>query len=128
MSALSDNSIDFCISIYSPISFVERPELMIQEIGRVLKKNATALIMGHSFHNALDSKINNFLSGSQELDKLYENHKVQWNDSLPLLHTFSIEDFQKLGNKHNLFCDQGYGITIYAKPTNEDWDSSNVKI
>ncbi|MDR3150489.1 MAG: class I SAM-dependent methyltransferase [Candidatus Peribacteria bacterium] len=39
MIKISNNTIDLCISIYSPISFVDNSNLVIEEIKRILKDN-----------------------------------------------------------------------------------------
>jgi SAM-dependent methyltransferase len=95
MSQIKEDTIDFCISIYSPISFLDNPESFIRELQRILKPSGRAIIMGHAYHNAIDSKINNYIANADELKNLYENKMVQWNSSLPVLHTFAIEDFEQ---------------------------------
>jgi hypothetical protein len=81
--------------------------------------------MGHSFHNAVDSKINNYMAEAEELKTLMEDKKVLWNDMLPPLNIYSIEDFEQLGRENEIKCIGGYGVTIYAKPQAEDWDPEN---
>lgn len=120
-------SVDFCISIYSPISFVDNSWLVIREIGKVLRKDGEALIMWHSFHNAIDSKINNYLAEESELEELYSQRIVRWNDMLPPLNVYSIEDFITLGKENNLQCIWWYWVTIYTKPQAEDRDPQNIQ-
>jgi SAM-dependent methyltransferase len=124
---IQSDSIDLCISIYSPISFVDNSGLAIKEIGKTLKKDGEALIMWHSLHNAIDSKINNYLADEQELTELYTKKIVRWNDMLPPLNVYAIEDFMQLWKDNGVQCVWGYGITIYAKPQNEDRDPKNVQ-
>jgi hypothetical protein len=52
--------------------------------------------MGHSYHNALDSKINNYLASADELEELRTKKVVRWNSMLPPLNVYSIEDFREL--------------------------------
>ncbi|MBS8122312.1 class I SAM-dependent methyltransferase [Candidatus Vampirococcus lugosii] len=125
INLIEDNSIDLCISIYSPISFVDNSSLVIGQIKKILKINGEALIMGHAFHNAIDSKINNYMADKEELSKLNNEQLVKWNDMLPYLNTYSIETFEELGKQNGLNCVGGYGVTIYLKPQNEDWDPNN---
>lgn len=124
---VKNNSVDLCISIYSPISFVDNSSLVIKQIKKVLKTNWEALIMWHSFHNAIDSKINNYLANQEELSKLNQNKLVKWNDMLPFLNTYSIETFEELWEQNGLNCIWWYWVTIYLKPQNEDWDPNNSK-
>lgn len=127
ITLISENSIDLCISIYSPISFVDNSSLVIWQIKKVLKKDWEALIMGHAFHNAIDSKINNYLANKDELLKLNKEKLVKWNDMLPYLNTYSIETFEELWKQNWLDCVWGYWVTIYLKPQNEDWDPNNIQ-
>lgn len=124
---IDQNSIDFCISIYSPISFVDDSGKVINQIGKVLKSWSEALIMWHSYHNAIDSKINNYLASAEELIELTTKKIVRWNSMLPPLNVYSIEDFRELGHINSLPCIWGYGVTIYAEPQNEDWDPKNAQ-
>lgn len=124
---IPDNSIDLCISIYSPISFVDNSSLVIWQIKKILKVNWEALIMWHAFHNAIDSKINNYMAEQKELSKLNNEKLVKWNDMLPYLNTYSIETFEELWEQNGLNCIGWYWVTIYLKPQNEDWDPNNSK-
>lgn len=125
INLIEDNSIDLCISIYSPISFVDNSSLVIWQIKKILKINWEALIMWHAFHNAIDSKINNYMADKEELSKLNNEQLVKWNDMLPYLNTYSIETFEELWKQNWLNCVWWYWVTIYLKPQNEDWDPNN---
>lgn len=127
ITSVDDNSIDLCISIYSPISFVDNSSLVIWQINKKLKNSWEALVMWHSYHNAIDSKINNYLADSLELSNLIDKKLVKWNDMLPFLNTYSIETFEKLWKENWLNCLWWYWITIYLKPQSEDWDPQNSK-
>lgn len=127
IDSIENNFIDFCVSIYSPISFVDSSDSVIREIWKLLKKDAEALIMWHSYHNAIDSKINNYLASDEELTELQDKKLVRWNDSLPPLNTYSIENFIKLWDDNWLKCVGWYWVTIYVKPQIEDWDAKNAK-
>lgn len=83
--------------------------------------------MGHSYHNALNSKINNYLASAEELEELATKKLVRWNSMLPPLNVYSIADLRELGKRNCLECPMGYGITIYAEPQAEDWDPNNAK-
>ena len=72
MEKLKSDSIDYVISIYSPISFIYEKEKAFSEIYRILKKGGKAIIMGHGFYNAIFSKINNFCAEAVELNNLDE--------------------------------------------------------
>ena len=125
MKNIKDASIDFLISIYSPISFVENPQLFFGEVYRVLKPKGLAFIMGHSFTNAIASKINNYLADALELENLDSEKMVKWSSSLAPLHVFSKESFKKLASDSKLKTLNTYGIPIFIQPGPEDFDPDN---
>ena len=127
INLIENETIDLCISIYSPISFVDDSNKVIWEIKNILKENWEALIMWHSYHNAIDSKINNYLAEEEELSYLKNTNLVKWNDMLPLLNTYSIQDFEKLWKQNWLNCVWWYWVPIYIKPQKEDWDPNNAQ-
>lgn len=128
MKEIKPNSIDFIISIYSPISFLDNPESFIQEIKRVLKKWWEALIMWHSYFSAIESKLNIYYPfNDDEIEKLMNDWLVKWNDSLPYLSTFSMEKFFYLWDKNGLINYKCYWIPVFVKPGSEDWDEKNEK-
>lgn len=125
MKQVKSNSIDYLISIYSPISFVEKPYLFFKEIYRTLKPNGIGLIMGQSYYNAIASKINNYNDEALNLNKLEKEAKVKWSDSLAPLHVFSKESLEKLAIDSNLTVLKTYGIPVFIQPGPEDFDSKN---
>lgn len=88
MKQIKSNSIDYLVSIYSPVSFVEKPTLFFDETKRVLKANGIGLVMGQGYYNAIASKINNYQDNAINLNKLERNEKVKWSESLAPLHVF----------------------------------------
>jgi len=78
MKSLESESIDYIISIYSPISFVYEKEKAFSELFRVLKRGGKIIIMGHGFYNALASKINNYCADTKELEVLSNEQIVKW--------------------------------------------------
>lgn len=64
---VKDNTVDFIISIYSPISFITEKDKTIKELLRILKKGGKMIIMGHSYFNAIGSKINDYIAPKKEL-------------------------------------------------------------
>lgn len=125
MNQVESNSVDYLISIYSPISFVEKPALFLKEIHRILKPNGTGLIMGQGYYNAIASKINNYHDEALNLNKLEKEAKVKWSDSLAPLHVFSKESLEKLAIDSKLTVLKTYGIPVFIQPGPEDFDSSN---
>ena len=128
MSAIKDKSIDYIISIYNPISFIENPALFFKEIKRILKPSCLALIMGQGLPNAIASKINNYLADAPELKNLDKNETVKWNKSLEPLRVFSKESFERLANNAKLKVTKIYGIPVFVQPGPEDFDSENKLI
>lgn len=127
MEAVPDESIDVIISIYSPISFVYDKKKAIEELYRVIKKGGIVLIMGHGYHNALASKINNFLAPALELAQQEKNYMVKWGDHVPPLNLFSKESMEALLTEVGFQPIATYGVPVFVQPGPEDFDSSNVE-
>jgi ubiquinone/menaquinone biosynthesis C-methylase UbiE len=128
MKQIEDKSVDYLISIYNPISFVEKPVLFFREIRRILKKDGKALVMGQAFYNAIASKINNYVAPEPELKKLGETSKVRWAQYVPELHVFTKESFEKLAKEAQLNVVTMHGVSVFIQPAMEDFDSSNKKL
>jgi ubiquinone/menaquinone biosynthesis C-methylase UbiE len=94
MQSLESESIDYIISIYSPISFVYEKEKVFSELFRVLKRGGKIIIMGHGFYNALASKINNYCADTKELEVLSNEQIVKWGEHVPKLNVFSKETIE----------------------------------
>lgn len=122
---IKDSSIDYLISIYNPISFVKEPVLFFREVQRILKHNGIALVMGQGFHNAVASKINNYLADAPELNRLDKKGMVKWSSSLAPLHVFSKESFEKLADASRLKVVKTYGVPVFIQPGPEDFDAEN---
>jgi ubiquinone/menaquinone biosynthesis C-methylase UbiE len=127
MNNIQSNSIDCLLSIYNPISFVERPSLFFKETFRVLKPGTKALITGQGFLNAVFSKINNYLASSSELKELSKTKKIKWSDYVPSLNVFTKESFEKLANEANFKICNIYGLPVFIQPGMEDFDPKNQK-
>lgn len=125
MKQIKSNSVDYLVSIYSPISFVEKPILFFNEIKRILKPNGVGLVMGQGYYNAIASKINNYQDEAVNLNKLEKDEKVKWSESLAPLHVFSKESLEKLATKSKLTLLKTYGIPVFIQPGPEDFDSEN---
>ncbi len=127
MMELKDESIDYIISIYSPISFIYKKEKAFTELFRILKKGGKIIIMGHGFYNALGSKINNYCAGNEELKKLDNKKIVKWGEHVPELNVFAKETMEDdLKNAHFLI-NRTYGVPVFAQPGPEDFDKENSK-
>ena len=127
MNAVPDESVDYIVSIYSPLSFIYEPDAAARELFRVLKKGGKALVMAHGYFNAIASKINSYRASPSELKKLADKREVKWGSHVPKLLTYSKEDIE------SLFADVGftpavtYGVPVFIQPGSEDWDPSNSK-
>lgn len=128
MDSIPNESIDYIISIYSPISFIYEKENAVKELYRILKKGGKILIMGHGFYNAIYSKINNYSAPATEINLILNESMVKWADFVPKLNIFSKESME------GMLKDQGFniistcGIPVFVQPGPEDFDSSNKKI
>jgi ubiquinone/menaquinone biosynthesis C-methylase UbiE len=127
MKEIESDSVDFIISIYSPISFIYEKEKAYSEIFRVLKKGGKIMIMGHGFYNALASKINNYCASEEELSSLDNDQMVKWGDGIPKLNVFSQEIFEIDLKQAGFVMDKVYGVPVFVQPGAEDFDSKNIE-
>lgn len=128
MSEVKSNSVDYIVSIYSPISFVEEKEKVAKELYRILKKGGGIIIMGHGYFNAIYSKINNYMAGAIELKDMEKSYTVKWGEHVPKLNTFSKESMEKLLTGAGFEIVRTYGVPVFVQPGPEDFDPENVKI
>lgn len=120
-----DSSIDYIVSIYSPISFIYDYEKAFKELYRILKPGGKILIMGHSFYNAIYSKINNYNAPAEEIKKLFEEHIIKWAPHVPDLVTYSKESMESELNNTGFVVEKTYGIPVFVQPGPEDFNSNN---
>lgn len=125
MRAVKNNSVDYIISVYNPISFVYQKEKAVAEMFRVLKKSGTMFIMGQGYYNAIYSKINNYSASAKELDELESEFLVKWNSYVPPLNIFSKESLEDLLKEAGFGNIVSYGVTVFAQPGLEDFDLEN---
>jgi ubiquinone/menaquinone biosynthesis C-methylase UbiE len=127
MRELASNSVDHIISIYSPISFIYEKEKAFAEMFRVLKNKGKLIIMGHGFHNAIASKINNFCANADELKMMDEEQMVKWDKYVPKLNIFSKEILEEDLRQAGFFPEKNYGVPVFVQPGPEDFDPENKK-
>jgi ubiquinone/menaquinone biosynthesis C-methylase UbiE len=127
MEKIKSNSVDYITSIYSPISFIREKEKALSEMFRVLKKGGKMIIMGHSFYNAIASKVNNYCTESRELNALDSEKMVKWSPYVPKLNTFSKESLEDDLRKAGFSLGKTYGVPVFAQPGPEDFDPENAK-
>lgn len=127
MGILESESIDYIVSIYSPISFIYDKEKAFSELFRVLKKDGKIIIMGHGFYNAIASKINNYCANIKELEVLDNNQMIKWGERVPKLNVFSKETIEDNLKQAGFSLDKTYGVPIFAQPCSEDFDPENEK-
>lgn len=125
MSQIADNSIDYIVSIYSPISFVYENDKVAKELFRVLRPGGRIIIMGHGYYNALASKINNYVAPANELQKLNDNQRVVWAPHVPELVTYSKETMEELLKSVGFSVISTYGVPVFVQPGPEDFDPEN---
>ena len=126
MKSLESESIDYIVSIYSPISFVYEKEKAFSELFRVLKRGGKIIIMGHGFYNALASKINNYCADTKELEVLSDEQIVKWGEHVPKLNVFSKEIIESDLKQAGFSLDKTYGVPVFAQPGPEDFDPENA--
>ncbi len=128
MKNIEDKSIDHIVSIYSPISFIYENDKAASEMFRVLKKGGKILLMGHSYYNALSSKINNYRAESEEIARLAKDYRVKWAPHVPELVTFSKESMEALLSLAGFRIEKTYGVPVFVQPGPEDFDPENEKV
>ena len=124
MSKIESNSVDYIISIYNPISFVYEEGKAFSELFRILKKEGKIIIMGQSYFNAIDSKINNGCS-ENDLSKLDSEHRVKWAEYVPELNVFSKKSLENGLESVGFTIIRSHGVPIFARPGAEDFDPKN---
>jgi SAM-dependent methyltransferase len=124
---VSSDSVNYIISIYSPISFIYEKEKALGEMYRVLKKNGKIIIMGHGYYNAIASKINNYNAEATELAKLELERLVKWGNNVPKLNVFSKEIIEDDLKQAGFLLDKTYGVPIFAQPEPDDFDPENIR-
>jgi len=127
MEKVESDSVDYIVSIYSPISFIYEKREAFSEMYRVLKKGGKIIIMGHGLHNAISSKINNFCAESAELERLSEDKMVKWGEHVPELNVFSKEILEGDLKNAGFYPDKTYGVPVFAQSGPEDFDPENIK-
>src|SRR3989344_2481036 len=125
MNKIKDESIDYLISIYNPISFVSHPDKVLKEFHRIISKKGRVIIMAQNIYNGICSKMNNPLSSVQELKELEQKNIIKWNPYTPTLSLFSKESLQSLLEENGFRIIKSYGIPIFLQPGPEDFDSAN---
>lgn len=128
INSLGDSSVDYIISTYNPLSFSPEPQKVVDEAYRLLKDNGTAALTTQGYHNALYSQINNYGATSGELQDLWENKKLAWNDYVPETWQLSKEDMETMFKKARFKNIESRGIACIVQPQAEDWDQSNLQI
>jgi len=124
---VESESINYIVSIYSPISFIYQKEKAFSEMFRILKKGGKIIIMGHGFLNAIASRINNSCISAKELATLDGEHMVKWNEHVPMLNVFSAETLGDGLKEAGFLLDKIYGVPVFVQPGQEDFDSENIK-
>jgi len=125
---LKDNKADYIISTYNPLSFVNDPQLAINEAFRILKWGGRAMITVQGYYNALYSKVNNSLADHEELNLLFKDKKVQWNPSVPSLWQLAKSDMEKMFVNSGFKDISSYGIACVTQPQGEDFDPENSQL
>jgi ubiquinone/menaquinone biosynthesis C-methylase UbiE len=127
MEGVKSDSVDYIISIYNPISFVNEKDRAFSEMYRVLKRSGKVIIMGQGFYNSIASKINNYCAQAEELNALDKRKVVKWNKHVPKLSVFSKEDLENSLKQAGFILDKVYGVPIFVQPGPEDFDPENIK-
>lgn len=125
---LADNSADYIISTYNPLSFVDAPQNVIIEAYRILKKDGCAMITVQGYYNALYSKLNNSIADAKELSKIQADMKVKWNDFVPALWQLPKSRMEELFLTAGFIDVEFRGIATVIQPQGEDFDPENKQL
>ncbi|KKS65644.1 MAG: hypothetical protein UV34_C0012G0022 [Parcubacteria group bacterium GW2011_GWB1_42_6] len=126
MDSVPNESADYAISIYNPISFLLSPQKMAGNLYRIIKKGGLAVVMGQNFFNALTSKINSLASVS-EIKNTKRRHIVKWGAKVPELKVFSKETLEEIFKNSGFRDITSFGVPVFVQPGAEDFDSKNKK-
>ncbi|MFH1048566.1 MAG: class I SAM-dependent methyltransferase [Patescibacteria group bacterium] len=127
MKDIRSGSVDYIVSIYSPISFIYEKGKAFGEMFRVLKKGGKIIIMEQGFFNAIASKINNYCADSKELEALDNEHMVKWGEHVALLNVCSKEIIENDLKQAGFSPNKTYGVPVFVQPGSEDFDPENIK-
>lgn len=119
------NSIDYIISTYNPLSFVDSPQAAISEAYRILKPNGIAQITVQGYYNALSSKVNNYIADETELKEISAEYKVKWNKEVPKLWQLPKDTMEALFRNSGFSEVESRGIATIIQPQEEDFDPEN---
>ncbi len=125
---ITDESVDYIISTYNPLSFVDDPQAVITEAYRILKKGGVAQITVQGFYNALYSKVNNSLADVTELEEIFTEKKVRWNPSVPKLWQLPKADMESFFKKSGFSKVESRGVATIIQPQGEDFDPENKQL
>jgi ubiquinone/menaquinone biosynthesis C-methylase UbiE len=123
-----ETTADYIISTYNPISFVDEPQLVINEAFRILKPGGTAMITVQGYYNALYSKVNNFLADASELHDIFAEKKVKWNPDVPKLWQLPKADMESMFRTSGFNSVESRGIACITQPQGEDFDPENKQL
>lgn len=118
---LPDAEFDAVISTYGVLSFLSDPASAFRTLFRTLKPGGQALLMSHSFSNALSSKVNRDGADASELRKLKTTKVVKWAPHVPPLRVFTAADLRQLAAEAGLEAQAVFGVTSVASPGPEDF-------
>ena len=125
---LKNDSADYIISTYNPLSFVPEPQLAIKEAFRILKSGGVAMITVQGYYNALYSKLNNSVADAPELLSILNEKKVKWNPIVPALWQLSKQDMSNLFDTAGFSSVEFRGIATIIQPQGEDFDPENKQL
>jgi SAM-dependent methyltransferase len=128
ITKMPSESADYVISTYNPLSFVEEPQLAINEAFRVLKPGGKALITVQGYYNALYSKLNGSIAEGKELLSIFKNKKVTWNPTVPPLWQLPQSDIEGMFAKAGFSNIASRGIATIIQPQPEDFDPENKQL
>ncbi len=125
---IPNGSVDYIMSTYNPLSFCVHPQKVINEAYRILKPGGKAMITVQGYHNALFSKINNFLASADELKEIFQEKKVRWTPDVPKLWQLPQEDMENMFKAAGFSNVMSRGIAVVTQPQGEDFDPENKQL
>lgn len=118
LSDYNDNFYDIAISFYNVLSFVEKPEVVLSEVFKKLKKKGVyASIVANKYHSYFFSILTHRIA---ELDKIKNHSIVRFTDEMPYVHCFTPKGIKNLYEQTGFNKVNVIGFPNFVYPNIED--------
>ena len=126
--SLPVSSFDGAISTYGVWSFLHAPQIAFENVYSSLRPGSTMLAMAHGWANALTAKLSDPTSSVDEIRRLLNERLVKWASHVPVLRTYSAQEFAQLAEASGFSQARTFGIGVVLHPGSEDFDYTHASI